>query len=68
MGWPACVGTGSQAPVASLLGLQGIHFSGNKATFAANPFGHHEATLRVWTVGFDGWSGFCLGKLAVTWS
>lgn len=54
--------------MASLLGLQGIHFSGNKATFAANPFGHHEATLRVWTVGFDGWSGFCLGKLAVTWS
>lgn len=62
--WSACVGMGDKAPLASLLGLQGIHFSGTKATFAANPFGHREATLRMWTVGFDG----CLGKLAATWS
>lgn len=29
--------------MADLFGLKGIHFSGNKATLAANPFGHHEA-------------------------
>lgn len=55
---------GSEAPVADLFGLKGIHFSGNKATLAADPFGHDEATLRVWAIGF----GFCLGKLIATWS
>lgn len=68
MGWSACVQRGSEAPVADLFGLKGIHFSGNKATLAADPFGHDEATLRVWAIGFDGWFGFCLGKLIATWS
>lgn len=41
--------------MASLLGLQGIHFSGTKATLAAKPSGRRDqATLSMWVMVFDG--------------
>lgn len=68
MDWSACVQRGCEAPVADLFGLKGIHFSGNKATLAADPFGRDEAMLRVWAIGFGGWFDFCLGKPIATWN
>lgn len=59
-----CGEVAGEAPAVDLLGLKGIHLSGNKATRAANPSGHGEATLRVWAVRLDGWVGFCSGELA----